>query len=197
VEIATILGLLGGILSMIGYVPYWRSIFLGPIEKRTRPQRASWLIWIFSDVMILATSFKLGATDSLWVPLAYVIGTIITFVISINKGEGGAHWFDYLCLGVTFLSFLLWIYTGDPFQSLIINLSIVAVGTIPTILKIMKDPYSENLTGFSFWGLGSLCSLLAVLLGEIISVDIWIQPLWFLALQVIIVPSILILRLRR
>jgi len=193
VELTTILGILGGALSMIAYAPYWHSIFRGT----TRPQRASWLIWIFSNTLILATSFALGARDSLWVPVAYVIGTIITFAISIKRGEGGTHWFDVVCLVVTGISIILWYMTGDALQSLIINLSIVAIGTIPTVIKITKDPHSENLNGFSFWFLGSVCSLLAVLLGKSVTIDLWIQPVSFLVLQAIVVSIMVVFRYRK
>ncbi len=182
--------MLGGLLSLIAYFPYWYSIFTG----HTRPQRASWLIWIFSDSLVLATSGALGARDSLWVPVAYVIGTIITFIFSIKKGQGGTHWFDIVCLGITFMSGVLWYITGNPFQSLLINLTIVAIGTIPTLLKVSKDPYSENMTGFIFWTSGSFCSFLAVMLGNRITIELWLQPLWFLGLQFLMMMFIIIYR---
>lgn len=173
---------------MIAYFPYWYAI----LKNGTRPQRASWLIWIFSDTLVFSTSWQLGATDSLWVPGAYVIGTIITFFISIKRGEGGTSSFDYLCLVATAISGFLWWLTGNPFQSLMINLFIVAIGVVPSLKKIVKDPYSEDLVGFLFWMLGSGFSSVSVLFLSKTNIDIWIQPVWFFTLQLIVVSFIVI-----
>ena len=192
-KVVTILGILGGILSMVAYLPYWLSIFKGT----TRPQRASWLIWIFSDILIFTTSASLGATDSLWVPGAYVVGTIITFAISLKRGEGGTHWFDFLCLFVTALSVALWLITGDAFQSLVINLVIVAIGCVPTVIKIRQDPYEEKLTGCVFWALGNTYSLLSIFWSDNFTIDLWIQPVGFLFLQALIALCIVVFRIKK
>ena len=181
-------GIIGGLLSLFAYIPYWRSIYK---PNGTRPQRASWLIWIFSDTLLFATSFALGATDSLYVLGAYVFGTVVTFLISIKKGEGGTHWFDIACLLITIVSGFLWWKTGNPYLSLLINLAIVAIGCIPSIIKIVRDPYSEDLFSFVFWTTGSLLGLVSVLLGDIVTIQLLIQPIVFVILQLIIVITII------
>jgi hypothetical protein len=183
-EIQNILGFIAGLSSLSAYIPYWYSIFYG--NPPTQPQRASWFIWIFSDSLVFATSYSLGATDSLWVPGVYVAGTIITFIMSIKKGTGGTHWFDIVCFLATLISVGLWCVTGDALQSLMINLAIVVVGAGPTILKVIENPYSENGTSYCLWVSGSLLSLISVLIVGEPQFKLWIQPTVFLVLQCVI-----------
>jgi hypothetical protein len=136
--------------------------------------------------MVFATSYSLGATNSLWVPGVYVVGTIVTFIMSIKRGVGGTNWFDIICLIITFASAGLWLVTGDALQSLMINLSIVVVGAGPTIWKVIENPYSENGTSYCLWASGSLLSLACVLIVGEPRFELWIQPAVFLALQCII-----------
>ncbi len=181
-NIVKLLGILGGIFSTIAYIPYIVSIF----KKETRPQRATWLIWIFSDSLVLASYYSLGATDSVWLPIAYVIGTIVVFLLSIKYGEGGTAAADIFCLIMTGVSGALWWYTKNPMSALLTNLAIVIIGIIPTIPKVWKDPYSENLFAFSFWGSGSVCTLLAVVLSKNNGFAMYIAPTVFLVLQCIV-----------
>ncbi len=181
-QLNQILGLLGGLLSFIAYIPYWYSIY----RKGVRPQRATWLIWILSDFLVLYASIKLGASDGLPVLVVYFSCTIITFIMSIKKGEGGLHWLDMMCFLVALLSAFVWYKTGDPFVALLINLAMVVVGIVPTIKKIFKDPYSEDLFAYFFWFLGNLATLIAVLLSENCTLKLWLPSAVFLFVQLFV-----------
>ena len=179
------LGFWAGLLSMIAFVPYWYSIFSS--DGDTRPQRASWFIWIFADVMVLQTSIATGSTENIPLLWAYVIGTIITFFLSLIKGKGGTHWFDFVCIGATALSFVLWKYTGDAFTALIINIFVFLVGGALTLIKVVGEPYSENLPAYILWISGSILSLSAIILASQLELKFLIQPIAGLITQIIII----------
>lgn len=44
-----IFGYLSGVLALIAFFPYYRDIFRG----KTKPERASWLIWGILDLVAL------------------------------------------------------------------------------------------------------------------------------------------------
>lgn len=188
-EIPKILGLLGGIFSAIAYLPYWYSILKGT----TIPHRTGWFVWLISDIMILISSIKLQATYSLWLIWAYVIGTAITFLLSIKRGIGGTSKTDFIIVGLTIISGVLWWATGKPVVALCINLGIVVMGCIPTFNKVRINPFSENMISFFNWLLGSLLTLVSVALTTW-KFEIIISPIVFLSMQALITSTMLINR---
>ncbi|HZT35357.1 MAG TPA: hypothetical protein VFA15_05530, partial [Nitrososphaera sp.] len=51
------------------------------------PERVSWLIWTLTSLLILMTYWQLGARTTIWVPLAYVIGSASLTIIAFIKSK--------------------------------------------------------------------------------------------------------------
>src|ERR1700730_15252856 len=103
-DVQELLGQLAGVISLFGFVPYIMEIVRG----KTRPNRATWWIWTMVGAMLCASYYASGARHTIWVPISYVVGPLVTALLSVKYGEGGSGRFDRFCLGSTLLSLLAW-----------------------------------------------------------------------------------------
>jgi hypothetical protein len=149
---------MAGVISSFSYIPYIASI----IRKETIPARASWIIWSLLSFTILASYHSLGATSTIFLVIAYAVGTLITMVFSIFYGVGGWTKFDRLCLAVSISSLVVWWITDSAFLALVMNIIVDLTGTLPTIKKVYRLPDSENKLAWSCFFVGSFFNVLAI-----------------------------------
>lgn len=157
-ELRVLVGVAAGVISLAGFVPYLASTFAG----KTRPNRATWWIWTVVGTMLGASYYASGARASAWVALSYVVGPLVTAIVSLWRGEGGWSRFDRACIAGAAVSALLWWTSGSPLVALLINVLIDALGALPTIRKTWRDPSSENRLAWSLSLGGNALNLLAV-----------------------------------
>jgi hypothetical protein len=151
-------GAIAGTTTLLGFVPYWLSILRG----KTRPNRATWVIWSIVGVILSTSYWAAGARDTIWVPLSYVIGPIVTSLLGIRWGEGGWTRFDRRCLVGTAVSLLLWFILKSPLVALGLNLLIDFLGALPTIEKTTRDPEGEDRLAWVLFAIGNGFNLLAI-----------------------------------
>jgi hypothetical protein len=149
-----LLGLSAGIVSLIGYPFYIRDIFWGT----TRPERASWFIRSLLSLITFFTQYFEGATNSLWLAGAQMVGVLIIFFCSLRKGVGGFTKRDVFGLTVALIGLVMWYLTRHAAIALLLALFVDAVGTALTIPKAYHDPESETL--FT-WGIDCVAGVLA------------------------------------
>lgn len=186
-----IFGILSGVLSLFGYVPY----IIDTLQKRTQPERASWLIWSTLGSIAFFSQVYEGATDSLWFAGVQVSGTIVVFLLSIKLGAG-----DYfsrknqVIFFVAFCGLVAWYFTETAVYALAITISISLLGGSVTVQKAFYDPESETMSTWVLALIASVCAVLSV--GE---VD-WIllaYPLYLLTLYTGIVGAMILGRMRQ
>lgn len=148
------LGLISGFLSVVTYVPYLRDIF----RLKTKPERATWLIWSVLTGIAFFTQLAEGATDSLWLTGVQAVGVVLIFLLSIKFGVGGLTRRDLLALGAAGVGLLLWYLTSNAAVALFISIAIDAIGASLTVLKAYADPGSET---FSTWVLSGTAGVFA------------------------------------
>ncbi len=151
-------GKLAGILSIIAYFPYIWAI----IKHKATPNRASWIIWTIVSGIIFFSYHSAGATDTIWVPAGYTLGSFIVSLLSIKYGEGGWTKLDRNCFFAAGIGLIFWWIFNSPLFALYISLAIDTTASLPTIKKAYLNPLSENkLAWFLFW-LGSVANVLAI-----------------------------------
>ena len=101
-----LLGLLSGFISVICYLPYIRDI----VAKKTKPEKASWLIWSVLGSIAFFSQLAKGATDSLWMPGVQTFGVAVIFLLSLKYGVGGLTKRDLVALLLSFFGLILLIY---------------------------------------------------------------------------------------
>jgi hypothetical protein len=152
------LGLLAGIITLLGFVPYCIAI----VQGRTKPNQATWWIWSIVGIMLASSYWASGATQTLWVPISYVIGPIITTALAMRYGASQWNRFDRLCILGALASLLLWLLLRSPQVALVINLIIDLCGALPTMRNARRRPQDEDLTGWLFFTVGNGLNVLAV-----------------------------------
>jgi hypothetical protein len=134
------LGIIAGCISVLAFCPYLISILKG----KTKPNRVTWWIWSLLGVLLFYSYRASGATDTLWVPLSYMITPLITALLSIKYGVGGWTKFDLMCLFAAATSTLVWFVSGSPSTAVLLYLCIDLFGILPTIRKTFFYPEQED-----------------------------------------------------
>jgi len=150
------LGLLAGGIIALAHFIYVRDIFR--IES-IKPQRASWFILIFTEGASVANQLSSGAGHAIW---AYVVPTItiaIIFLVSIKHGEGGFSTVDALLIVLSFGGLALWWFSNNVTYSVIGSVLAAVFSIIPTLIKVYKDPFSEN---YASWVLPLVAIIIAI-----------------------------------
>lgn len=151
-------GLAAGVVSIIGYIPYIRDV----LKSKTRPDRASWLIWTAQYSVLFATQVAHGATHSLWLVAMQLVGIIAVAMLSIKYGIGRIGRNNALLLASVGMGLVLWYILNDAAIALFIALAIEWVGVILTAVKAYKYPGTETVLFWALTGTAGIFGALAV-----------------------------------
>lgn len=157
-ELPALIGAVAGGFALLGFVPYLVTMVRG----KTRPNRASWWIWTVIGTLLAGSYYATGARDSLWVPLSYVVGPLLTALLALKYGEGGWTRLDRACFAGAGGSLLLWVVSGSPLAALLVNILIDIFGAMPTIRKSYTDPESEDRLSWGLFLVGDALNLFAI-----------------------------------
>lgn len=180
-----ILGYISGVLSALCFLPYIRDILL----HKTKPERASWLIWTTLGAIAFFSQLAKGATDSLWMPGVQTFGVFIIFLFSIKYGVGGLAKKDILSLIFAFFGLITWFLTKEPALALFIIIAVDATGTILTATKAYEDPGSETI---STWILASLSGLFSAFSVGSLNLTLLAYPLYICLANLSIIAAMLL-----
>lgn len=167
-----LLGQISGIFLIGGYIPYIIELLRG----ETRPNRASWLIWSLSTLLLLWSSFTVGTHEAIWVPLADALGCGIIFLLSIWRGVGGWAKTDLISLAICLISIILYFMSENVLIVLILNLLIYTSGYIPTIKKSISKPEEESFWAWSLFMIGVLLNLITIGISSDSGFTVWLYP---------------------
>lgn len=183
-------GPIAGCLSVLAFVPYLADT----VNRRTKPQRASWMIWSVLGSIALAGQIAEGASASLWFAGVQVSGTLAVFLLSIWLGSGGfLDRRNCAILGVACFGMALWCLTEDASYTLGITIGISLLGGAATVLKAFEAPDSEtSLT----WAASFVASGFAIVAIDEMSWVLLAYPVYLLTLNGAILTAIMLGRVR-
>ncbi len=171
-EAVSIIGQASGILSLIAFVPYIISIY----KRETIPNKATWLIWSTSAIIIYFSFVASGANLSqLWLPLSYVFGQGVVALLTIKFGEKRWTVFDKCCVLGAAISLLFWYVFKNPAIALLMNITIDFFGALPTLRKSFLRPWTEDRLAWLFTFIGASLNLLTI---SSLSLILLIYPLY-------------------
>ncbi len=153
-----LIGQLAGLITLSAYIPYIISI----LKKKTRPNRASWWIWVGVSVSLLASYWASGARDTLWLLLGNISGQLAIALLSIKYGQKGHSQFDVWCLFLAGASLIVWYLTGSPVIALVMNVLGDFIGYLPTIKKTYLNPGGEDKLTWLIFVVGVVLSFFAI-----------------------------------
>ena len=156
--LAVLAGRLAGLLSLAAFVPY----ILTTLRGQTRPNRATWWIWTTNGLVLGASYYSSGAENTVWVPVSYVVGPLVTALLAIRHGEGGWSPFDRNCMLLAGSGLLLWWLFESPLVALVMTLGVDFSGALPTIRKAHRAPETEDRLAWALFIVGNTVNLLAV-----------------------------------
>jgi hypothetical protein len=180
----TTIGVIAGFLSFLCFVPYIITIF----QRKTRPNRASWWIWATNGLILSASYYSAGASNTIWALICAVIAQFIIALLSLKYGEGGWNRFDRVCMFGAGTSLLLWWQFSSPVIAIILTIIIDFFGALPTLKKSYYEPEKEDLLTWILYVIASLLNILAI---ENWSFTILIPPLYVFFINTTIVTLLL------
>jgi hypothetical protein len=153
-----LLGYISGLLSAVSYFPYIRDI----LHHKTKPERASWFIWLLLGSIAFSSQLAKGASDSLWLTGVQTLGVGIVFLLSFRHGVGGFTRKDILAIIIAIGGVGLWLLTKEAATALYIVIFVDVIGVLLTVQKAYHDPGSETLITWILAGASGLLAMLAV-----------------------------------
>ncbi len=187
--ISQYLGEIAGVISFFAYLKYIISTFQG----KTKPSRSTWWILSFVGAIIFVSSYSLGARESMWIQLSYVLGPLIIAIqsLSLKYGYGSRLLkIDKICLFGAIISIVLWIIFNSPMIAFLGSIIVDFIGLIPTIKKAYIDPKEEDPVA---WGMEMVASIVNAL-----AITAWfslIERDWIYALYLIVSNTIVLILL--
>jgi len=186
-EIKAIAGMMSGLIALVAFIPYIDAILRG----KTKPNRATWLIWTIVSTISLFSYGASGAGNTIWYPVSDAVAPLIVLILAVKWGEGGWTYLDRACLIMAGLALFLWWLFGIALIGLCMSLIADATGAIPTILKAYYRPEGEDRTSWTITFSAVMINVFAI---ESWSFSISIYPLYMLLSTVIITGLIWVRR---
>lgn len=152
------IGIIAGIFSLLGYIPYIISILRGI----TKPNKATWIIWTLVGALLAFSYTAAGDGNAIWLPLGYFFGPLVTAILSLWYGYSEWSKLDKICLVAALLSVIPWVLSKDATFTLLINVFIDSTGAIPTIVKSYKEPETEDFTAWFIFFVANTLELFAI-----------------------------------
>jgi hypothetical protein len=166
-------GILSAVVNTIGMIPYVKDVF----KHKTKPERATWWIWLALGAVAISAQVAAGSTWSLFMVGAQTAAVATIAFLSLKYGYGTFKRKDFISLIIAMFGLMLWKITSDPLYALLIVVAVDAIAVWLTATKTWKAPNTETLIAWIFSSLAGLFGLLAV--GKIDLAQI-IYPLYIL-----------------
>jgi hypothetical protein len=151
-------GILSAVVNTIGLFPYIKDI----LRHKTKPERATWWIWLALGSVAISAQIAAGATWSLFMVGAQTTAVAVIAFLSLKYGYGTFKRKDFLSLLIAMLGLVLWKVTSDPLYALLIVVAVDALAVWLTASKTWKAPHTETLIAWILSSLAGLFGLLAV-----------------------------------
>lgn len=156
--IQALMSVVAAVLGVISFIPYFYSIIRG----ETKPHRTTYGIWSFIGTVEVISYVASGARATVLLPLVYLIGEVVIFVLSFKRGMGGTHKLDMLCLIAAVAGVVGWAVTSNPHVALYLSIFASLCGFLPTVKKTYLLPGTESALSWSIAAIAATLNLLAV-----------------------------------
>ena len=177
------------ILSGIFALAFYYDVFTDALKGKIKPNPSSWFIWSLNDSLILVASWSAGAYNTLVVPFVYAIFGWAILAVTIKNNPSKLSLIEIVCLTGSTVSWVLYFLIPNPLYSLIIAVIVNAIGCLPTMAGLWRDPKRES---FRSWSLLLVASILSITSLEHYKFALLLFPISSLILIVVI--NLLILR---
>ncbi len=182
-------GVTAAIFNTVALLPYLRDI----LRRRTKPERASWWVWLALGVVALWAQASAGAMWSLAFTAAGVTTVAVIAVLSIPYGYGRFHMRNFMALLIAAIGVVISLMLKDSTAAIVVVIGVDAVGMWLTFRKAWHAPYSETLVS---WVLATIGGVFGVLAAEHITFSTVGYPAYIVLVQGILVVELIYRRSR-
>ncbi len=159
-EIKAIFGILSAVFTLIGAILYLKSIQ----KKEINPHLLSWLGWSFITLIGAFAMLSSGSTWSTIFIFSNSLSCISVAIYSIYKKVGvwSTTIYDYVFFGFGILGIVLWQILDYPLIAIILSVIADLFFAIPTVIKVYKNPKSENARSWIPYFIAGICGLISL-----------------------------------
>ncbi len=157
-SIKLIVGIVGGLLALAGFLPYLRDIRRGT----TKPHMFTWLIWRITQTVATGSMLQKGANFG---AITFVVGTVFVwgiFFYTLTAKKENIKKYDWIALSMAIVSIVVWLGMKNPVGAIILASSIDGIGYIPTIRQSYQAPENETLSTWTTFIVADLCCIIAL-----------------------------------
>lgn len=140
-----LLAIAAAAIEILAYVFYVRDICSG----RSRPSRASWLIWAPLAWLTLASQWQAGGELILIKLTAMCLGITAVAVLALRFGTGGWSRLDRFCFLITALGVVAWVQTREPVLALLFFILADMAAAAPTVRDAALHPDKDSRAAWS------------------------------------------------
>jgi hypothetical protein len=182
-----ILSVVAGLLYLVAFALYIRAILRdrhlpAGTPGKTEPSKASWIIWASLDSITISGMYVEGTVNGQI--LGAVIGAWIVVGYAMKYGTPGWTILDKFCLVGAVLGIVLWQMFSSPILGVMISLSVVFLGSIPTFVSAWKDPSRENKFAWVIFTISCVCAIIAIPHWTLADAA---QPITFFAVEAVMI----------
>jgi hypothetical protein len=145
-NLLAVFGVWSAVVNTIGLFPYVRDI----LKHKTKPERATWWIWLLLNVIALFAQLAAGATWSTLMTVATILSVGLIAVLSVKYGYGTFAKKDFVALIIASMGALISFFIKSPLLALLVVISVDFMGYWLTFTKSWKAPHTETLSAWIF-----------------------------------------------
>lgn len=180
--------IIGALLQVIGTASY----LIDTLKGKAKPNRVTWFLWAVSPFIALSAELKHGV--GLIALMTFMVGFMPLLIFIASFANRKAYWklsqLDIVCGLLSVGGLILWQLTGSGNVAILFSLLADVLAWIPTFVKSLKEPESENWHFFLFDAASAGIALLAI---DKWNFAHWGWPLWVFSSCLILV---LVIRFR-
>lgn len=151
-----IVGIMVLVLGLTAYATAVAQMIQGVYSPSFFSRGVWFLLGIISFLGVLLGG---GSASSTILAGTLLVGNTAVFIASYFKGSREFGLVEKICLGLLGLSVAVWLVFDSPYLGLVISLFAHFVGGVPTILRVLKNPESEQAYHWYFFFSGCLVSI--------------------------------------
>jgi hypothetical protein len=148
------------------------------IRGKTRPERATWLIFAILGVIAVVSQLAAGATWSVIFTVVDSLAGVVVLGLSVRYGVGGWTLQDRIALVIAGVGVGLALTLKNPLYSILGVILADASGMVLTLRKAYNDPGSETSISWLLSGIGGFAAVLVV---NRLSLDQLLYPIYLAA----------------
>ena len=147
-------------LSMVGAIIYVKGILQGKVK----PNIVTWGLWAAAPLLAVAAQIDEGAGLRAVHTFSTAFGPMLIIAAALIKRNAFAKIkkSDFVFGALAITGLVLWQITGDGYLAIIFAIAADGFAAIPTIVKLYREPKTENGSIFGFGILAAIITLLTI-----------------------------------